>query len=126
MLTRFDGSKLELKGGDATVVLAFVSRRSPPCRPLLAGLGETAAAAGRVRFVAVVEDRDAEPLDPLPAGFAVVRDTDKSLAARYQVSILPTVVVLDRQLGVAFREEGFGLRTAGRLAGALAAGGKQP
>jgi len=126
VLKRSDGSTLELKGGADRVVLAFVSRRSPPCRSLLEELRSAAAALSGVNLVAAFVDRDPESPAPAVAGLEVVFDPEKSAAARYRVSVLPTVVVLDRQLSVVFREEGFSPRTAGRLAGALMAGGKQP
>lgn len=120
VLTRPDDTKLELKGRDDAVVLAFVSRRSPPCRPLLDELARITPAASGVRLVAVVVDRNPEPADAALPGFEVVLDPEKSAAERYQVSVLPTVVVLDRRLNVRRREEGFSPRTADRLAAALA------
>lgn len=126
ILTRSDGSKLELKSGGDDVVLMFLSRRSPPSQALLEAARQVAGTAVGARFIAVFEDRDADAPEKTLSGFEVARDPEKSLAQRYQVSMLPTVIALDRQFRVVLREEGFSILTAGRLAGALAAGGKQP
>ncbi|MEO0080110.1 MAG: hypothetical protein ABIK44_05485 [candidate division WOR-3 bacterium] len=91
--------------------MAFWSEKSPPARMMVDELIQQTGDIRNndVRFFAVIPGRQ-NLTGQLPAGLKgieTVSDTDYSLAQRFKVAVLPTVLILDNSLRVVMRVEGF-------------------
>ncbi len=111
-LTLADGktTKLsDLKG--KPVVLSFWASWCGPCRKELPALAALAAKRGDVHFLAVNVDRDRAPAEkflkelklPLPIAF----DPDSAVVSQFDVVVMPTMFMVDKNGTVKFRKTGF-------------------
>ncbi len=93
------------------VVLSFWASWCGPCRKELPALAVLAAKRSDVQFLAVNVDRDRAPAEkflkelklPLPIAF----DPDSSVVSQFEVVVMPTMFMVDKNGTVKFRKTGF-------------------
>ena len=103
-------SKLsDLKG--KPVVLSFWASWCGPCRKELPALAELAAKRPDVTFLAVNVDKDRTPAEhfirELKMALPVAYDPDASVLSRFDVVVMPTMFMVDKNGTVKFRKTGF-------------------
>lgn len=100
-----DGAAFALGPGESPFVVVFWSSWAPPALALLRDIGTL---ADRAQVVTVMLEARDPRIERLAAGdLLVVEPADDSVVDRYDIGLLPTVLVLDRQGRVAGRYEGF-------------------
>lgn len=103
-------SKLsDLKG--RPVVLSFWASWCGPCRKELPALAALAATRPDVTFLAVNVDKDRSPAEQfireLKMALPVAYDPDSAAMGRFDVVVMPTMFMVDRNGTVKFRKSGF-------------------
>jgi|GEM_PF-5749606 len=112
-LRRPDGSALrvaELRGKSS--LLVFWSSWSSPCFPLLE---EMRSLEEKVRVIAVQVDAREFRGDRDWGGLDIVVARDESMIKRFEIAVLPTVLLLDRSGKVVGRFEGYSPKVCGRI-----------
>ena len=93
------------------VVLSFWASWCGPCRKELPALAELASKRPEVTFLAVNVDKDRPPAErfirelkmPLPVAY----DPESSVMAKFDVVVMPTMFMVDKNGTVKFRKTGF-------------------
>lgn len=93
------------------VVLSFWASWCGPCRKELPALAAYAATRPDLTFLAVNVDRDRGPAEAfvkeLKLTIPVVFDPESAVMGRFDVTLMPTMFMLDKNGTVKFRKTGF-------------------